>query len=124
MRVTIQWARNLILILGLLIVIFLCLRAVLTRAHKAIGHPVGDDVVLVYIADPSSKAPIVLVHDFVKDQTIATDQRVNVYIKYSFEDHDVLELAGLILIVAATGLVLYSLTYLVVRFLPGRDSHD
>lgn len=114
MREGLQWVRNSILILVLLIVVFLCLQAVLTRLHKDMGHPVGDDVVLVHTADPSSKAPIVLV----KDQTMATDQKVNVYIKHSFENHDVLELASLVLIVTVTGFVLYLATYLVAPYLP------
>lgn len=104
--------RNLILILGLLIVLLLNLKFVANRFHKAEGHPIGNDVVRVYNANPSSDDPKVVVHNFVNDQEIATNQMVNVYIKYSYEDQDIMELEDSMIIVTVTTLTLYVLTYI------------
>lgn len=104
-------SRTLILIIGLLIVIFITARVGINRIHKDMGHPVGDNAVTVYNADPSLNAPDIVVHSFIKNEPIATSQMVNVYIKYSYEDHDILELAYSVLIVTAITLILYFSTF-------------
>ncbi|MBK8814021.1 MAG: hypothetical protein IPN42_00160 [Methylococcaceae bacterium] len=103
--------RSPILISGLLIVLFFNIKFVVIRFHKAEGHPIGDDVVRVYNADPSSDAPKVAVHNFVNNQALATNQMVNVYIKYSYEDREIIELTDSVSIVTVSTLILYVLTY-------------
>lgn len=107
-----QRIRASILLFGLLIIMFICLRAGFTSIHKDIGHPVGDDAVVVFNANSDSKEPKLLVYDIVKEQKVATKQVVSVYIKSDYEKHDVLELSESILIVSIVTFVLYFSTYL------------
>lgn len=71
-------------------------------------------------ADSQSKAPAVAVRvqDSVKNETIETDQTVNVYLFYAYEKLEITGLIQSVPIVIAATLTLYLSTYVVARIIP------
>jgi hypothetical protein len=114
-----QRVRTFILIFGLLAILFVHLRVGLDF-HKGLAHPVGNNAVVVYKADSQSNAPTVpiLIPDIVKGKFIETDQKVNVYLFYSYDKKENNELTISVLLIITITIVFYLSTFVIAQFLP------